>query len=115
MLENFTNEEIEYELLETGYLYLTVPGEDTEMIEKQAVEHPRTGQYIGSIYKRSYTTKGSGERSVPFYRKFSALFFCEHITFDDIRKSWSYHGVLLGSPDFCEKIVHNTGCACMKC
>ena len=104
MLQNFTDEEIEHELLETGYLFYTDTEGDNELIEKQAVEHPVTGAYMRSIYKHCYTMKGSGERAAPYYRNLKELMYCEQITFDDIRAKWQYHGVLLGMPKFQEKL-----------
>jgi hypothetical protein len=32
-----------------------------------------------------------------------------------LRADWRYYGVLLGTPAFCEKLVHDAGCPCRKC
>ena len=98
MLENFTNEEIE-DLLDIGYLY----HKDDE-IRIDPVEDAKSGRYVGKIYVHSYIMKGTGERAMPFYHSLQTLLLCEYITFDDIRTKWKYHGVLLDSPKFQEKV-----------
>ena len=99
MLENFTDEEIE-ELLDTGSFYLDVPGGSNRWIEKQSA-YDLQGNITGSVYQ--YRVR-FGEPPIP-YRKLSGLLFCEYLSFDDIRAKWRYHGVLLDSPRFQEKLV----------
>jgi len=101
MLQNFSDTEIE-ELLDIGWLYKD--NIDENLIEKVPYTN-LAGQYIGSKYEHSYVMKGTGERRNPRYSKLSDLLLCEHITFDDIRKNWRYHGILLDSPTFQAKLV----------
>ena len=113
MLENFTDEEIAGELLPTGELF---PKDrlDDRLIEEVS-RYNRAGQVVGSMVAYCHTLAGSGERRTDHYRNLKELLFCEHLTFDDLRKGWRYHGVLLGSPGFCEKLVHDSQCWCKKC
>lgn len=111
MLENFSDEEIA-DLLEIGYLYL--PAVDSECIEKRAITHVDS-TYLASVYAYSYVRKGDGERQTNRYRKLPDLLFCESISFDDLRREWRYHGVLLGHKTFCDKLVHDTPCPCGVC
>jgi DNA polymerase-3 subunit epsilon len=99
MLENFTNEDIADDLLDTGYLYL-----DSRIIERVAATPVRY----------PYVLRGGGEPASR-YRTLADLLQNEAITFDDIRASWRYHGVLLGSPKFAEKLVHDDVCSCCLC
>lgn len=103
MLENFTDEEIVGELLPTGYL---VPKDPTD--DRRIEAH-------GSGVKHISTRQGSGERHTERYRSLKELLLCESMTFDEIRANWRYHGVLLGSPDFCKNLVHDNGCWCVTC
>lgn len=113
MLENFTDEEIAEELLGTGELF---PKDflDDRIIENDC-RYNRAGQVVGTVVKYIATYKGSGERHTEHYRNLKELLFCEYLTFDDLRRDWRYYGVLLGSPQFCEKLVHDSACPCDKC
>ncbi len=107
MLENFSDEEIKDELLEAGYLYLDLPDGKRKRIGVTA----RTG--IAPQINRYALQKG--EEYARTYASMTELLEHGSITYDDIRASWKYHGVLLGAATFCEKLVHDTGCSCSLC
>jgi len=106
-----TDEEIADELLSTGYLF---DPRDDRRIERD-VRSNRAGQVVGSLVKYIHTRAGSGSRHTEHYRTLNELLLCEGLTFDMLRADWRYYGVLLGTPAFCEKLVHDAGCPCRKC
>lgn len=112
MLENFTDEEIAEELLATGELFPSDPAND-KRIERNArfVNGFVSGHVVTYIYERA----SSCDRRRQDYRSLKELLLCECMTFDDLRKDWRYHGVLLDSPQFCERLVHDKQCWCRKC
>lgn len=97
MLENFTDEEIEHELLATGEIY-PIDRMDERRIDRDALFV--NGVASGHVVSYHYIRQGDGERRTERYRNLKELLFCECLTFDDLRKDWQYHGVLLGIPDF---------------
>jgi DNA polymerase-3 subunit epsilon len=107
MLENFTDQDIDGDLLDTGYLYLDLSDGKRKRIgiTAQRGVAPQINRY--ALQK--------GEERARTYQTFVELLQCEGITHDDIRASWKYHGVLLGAPSFCEKLVHDSGCPCSLC
>lgn len=105
MLEKFSDEEISGDLLNTGYLYLELPGGKRKCIETVASTVPTRNRFV-------LRKDGEGPRR---YQNLTALFIGEAISFDDIRERWKYHGVLLGASSFCEQLVHDRGCNCSLC
>jgi hypothetical protein len=105
MLENFSDDEIE-DMINTGYIW----HEDGRQIDTSA-RYNRRGKIIGTIYDYH---ESKPIRYEP-YVSLASLMRCEHITFDDIRREWRYHGVLFGSPVFSERLSHNKGCPCCLC
>jgi DNA polymerase III epsilon subunit-like protein len=105
MLEKFSNEEICGDLLDTGYLYLDLSDGKRKRIETVESTVPTRNRFV-------LRKDGEGPRR---YKNLTALFQCEAITYDDIRKNWKYHGVLLGAPSFCERLMHSEDCICSAC
>lgn len=95
MLQNFTDREIRGELLETGYLYLEKSGAHKRIERVAEAQCP-------------YTFKKDGE-GIRRYPNLTALLINEGLTFEDIRADWKYHGALLTSTVFCEKLVYDRG------
>lgn len=96
MLENFSDHEIEYELLGTGVL--SALDSECEPLRIETV-------YLGrTMYKYSFRRR-DGEPKTHTYRSLTELLFCQDLTFDNLRKNWTYSGVLLSSPDFCKRLV----------
>lgn len=99
MLENFNNREIE-ELLDIGWL--TASDGSHRRIQIATYDHRR--QYCLSDV-------GSNHYSLSL----SALLDKDGIAFDDLRRSWVYHGVLYNNSAFIEKLTHDRICPCLRC
>lgn len=108
MLGNFSDEEIR-ELLDIGYIYC-----GDRSIDTTAAENTR-GTIVGTLYEYRDNNRPFGVSPTTTYRRFADLLYLERITFDDIRASWLYKGVLLDNEKFCGEINHIEPCPCGKC